>query len=75
MDIDECAQTPPICDLLTVCSNLPGRFTCTACPAGYRGDGVSGCKLQTTCAVNNGGCDQLQVSKAASAAAEMSLSP
>jgi hypothetical protein len=43
-DIDECKQQPAVCDALTQCTNTPGSFTCSACPAGYVGDGKAGCK-------------------------------
>lgn len=49
-----CATNNP-CDPLTTCSN--NGDTCSACPAGYKGSGKSGCKLISGCAVDNGGCD------------------
>lgn len=41
VDIDECADDP--CDSLVDCINLGGSFTCTACPAGYEGNGRDRC--------------------------------
>ena len=43
------------CDPLTTCSD--NGKTCSACPAGYKGSGKSGCKPISSCAKNNGGCD------------------
>ena len=43
------------CDPLTTCSN--NGKTCSACPAGYKGSGKSGCKPISSCEKNNGGCD------------------
>ena len=38
---DECAQTdPPLCPELTICSNAPGSYYCSACPPGYESDGT-----------------------------------
>lgn len=33
-DIDECAETPGICGINTVCTNVPGTFFCS-CPDGF----------------------------------------
>ncbi len=58
-DFDECANANGGCDLLTVCTNEPGTFSCGACPSGYTGDGASGCVDIDECMTNNGGCDVL----------------
>ncbi|GAB4568626.1 MAG: hypothetical protein Tsb0020_22290 [Haliangiales bacterium] len=47
-DIDECTQTPPLCDVNASCSNQPGSFTCQ-CDPGYLGDGES-CARPSSCA-------------------------
>lgn len=41
LDIDECEENP--CDNLTECNNSPGGFSCTPCPSGYEGTGLTGC--------------------------------
>lgn len=56
-DVDECAASPPPCDPETSCSNTFGGFQCSACPAGWRGSGVTGCTRESTCSIDNGGCD------------------
>ena len=38
LDIDECAASPPVCDINANCSNTRGSYICT-CRAGYTGDG------------------------------------
>jgi hypothetical protein len=43
IDIDEFAVNQGGCDSLTACTNLPGSRACGPCPAGYLGDGTSGC--------------------------------
>ena len=43
VDINECRGDSPPCDALTECINLSGGFTCSVCPPGFEGDGVSGC--------------------------------
>jgi hypothetical protein len=55
-DVDECAATPGLCDPLTTCVNSPGSWGCTDCPLGYKGSGQTGCKPETTCEEDNGGC-------------------
>ena len=55
-DVDECAATPGLCDPLTACVNSPGSWGCTECPSGYKGSGQTGCKPETTCEDDNGGC-------------------
>eukprot|EP00232_Nephroselmis_pyriformis_P030277 CAMPEP_0182856724 /NCGR_PEP_ID=MMETSP0034_2-20130328/2611_1 /TAXON_ID=156128 /ORGANISM="Nephroselmis pyriformis, Strain CCMP717" /LENGTH=3059 /DNA_ID=CAMNT_0024987855 /DNA_START=82 /DNA_END=9261 /DNA_ORIENTATION=- len=72
MDIDECAlctggggrrllafEEGCPCDTQTTCENSEGSFVCSSCPSGFRGDGLIGCKPETTCAESNGGCDAL----------------
>jgi hypothetical protein len=47
VDVDECATDADDCDELTECTNTPGGFTCSACPAGttdVAGDGKN-CQL------------------------------
>ena len=39
------AENLGVCDRLTECGNDDPGFTCTACPAGYVGDGTVGCCL------------------------------
>jgi hypothetical protein len=58
---DPCTVDNGGCDALTVCDSEQGRVTCGACPAGYSGDGTSGCVASAPgpCATNNGGCDAL----------------
>ena len=36
-----------------------GARACGGCPAGYKGSGETGCKKESACASNNGGCDAL----------------
>ncbi len=43
-DIDECTDSPNVCDMNADCTNTPGSYDCT-CRPGYTGDG-------TTCADN-----------------------
>jgi hypothetical protein len=57
-DIDECAVQP--CDVLTSCSNVDGSYVCDSCPVGYSGDGYAGCVDIDECAVENGGCGELE---------------
>jgi hypothetical protein len=42
-DINECTLNPSPCDVLTVCINSVGSFSCTPCPSGYSGTGVTAC--------------------------------
>ena len=44
VDINECATDNGGCDLRTTCTNFDGGRTCGACPAGFKGDGVTGCR-------------------------------
>ena len=66
-DVDECAlctngggrrllafEEGCPCDTQTTCENSEGSFSCSACPPGFRGDGLTGCKPETTCEENNG---------------------
>ena len=41
-DINECDQSPSVCNILATCSNTPGSFSCH-CNTGYTGDGVFNC--------------------------------
>jgi hypothetical protein len=54
----DCVRHNGGCDPLTVCSDNAGTHTCGACPAGYSGDGATGCHDIDECATNNGGCDR-----------------
>ena len=47
------------CDALTECTDGIDEVTCGGCPAGYSGDGESGCVEIDECATDNGGCDAL----------------
>lgn len=40
VDINECVETPTVCDVNAACTNLPGTFQCV-CNDGYEGPGVS----------------------------------
>lgn len=46
-NIDECLTDnggdSEACDSLTTCTDGVGSYTCSACPAGYSGDGKAGC--------------------------------
>jgi hypothetical protein len=42
-DVDECSLGRFGCDGLTRCTNTIGGHTCTPCPAGYSGEGETGC--------------------------------
>ncbi|KAK3261628.1 hypothetical protein CYMTET_29471 [Cymbomonas tetramitiformis] len=63
VDEDECSDgtlTNGGCDPKTACTNTVGGRECSDCPAGYLGDGESGCRPQgASCAEDNGGCDAL----------------
>jgi hypothetical protein len=41
---DDCKIQQGGCDPLTTCSASGGQRTCSACPAGFSGDGLTGCK-------------------------------
>jgi hypothetical protein len=41
-DVNECEHNR--CDRRTVCANLPGTFSCSPCPLGFTGTGVTGCR-------------------------------
>jgi outer membrane protein assembly factor BamB len=56
-DINECATNNGGCDPLVACTNLPGTFSCGACPSGYTGTGATFCLDINECDTNNGGCD------------------
>jgi FG-GAP-like repeat/EGF domain/Calcium-binding EGF domain len=48
------------CDPVTTCTPTgTATNTCGACPAGYTGDGTTGCVDINECATNHGGCDLL----------------
>lgn len=61
---DPCAPGSNPCDPLTRCASSrltpAARANCSACPAGFRGSGLTGCRPVVTCAAGNGGCDPLQ---------------
>jgi RHS repeat-associated protein len=59
VDIDECAGLTHVCDTLTSCNNSPGSFSCSACPAGYRGTGATSCVDIDECADEIDQCDAL----------------
>lgn len=44
VDINECRNISGVCDLHSICTNLPGHYECGACPVGYYGDGYSICE-------------------------------
>ncbi|XP_076437271.1 cubilin-like isoform X2 [Babylonia areolata] len=60
VDINECQTSSTHCssDPPVQCINLPGSFTCGACPPGYTGNGFR-CNDINECEVNNGGCSLL----------------
>jgi hypothetical protein len=41
---DDCKIQQGGCDPLTACSTTGSQRTCSACPAGFSGDGLTGCK-------------------------------
>jgi hypothetical protein len=41
---DDCSVQQGGCDPLTTCSVNAGQRTCSSCPVGYAGDGLTGCK-------------------------------
>jgi len=43
VDIDECALDTDQCPITATCTNTPGGFTCTDCPAGYENGGQDSC--------------------------------
>ncbi|KAK3256764.1 hypothetical protein CYMTET_34118, partial [Cymbomonas tetramitiformis] len=68
-DIDECATDNGGCWYLdethnTECVNLvvsgsePQGMQCSACPAGFKGTGMTGCVPESVCSENHGGCWQ-----------------
>ncbi|XP_044726579.1 cubilin-like [Chrysoperla carnea] len=60
VDIDECAGDHPHCSVspLVKCVNVPGKYYCGSCPAGYTGTGYY-CTDVDECLQNNGGCSML----------------
>ncbi|KAK3232840.1 hypothetical protein CYMTET_56831, partial [Cymbomonas tetramitiformis] len=76
--MDECAAggDAGVCDPLTACVNTNGSHTCTHCPDGYRGTGISGCRqITTACQNQNGGCDPLTACTEPSADAGEAAAP
>ncbi|GAB1597691.1 tolloid-like protein 2, partial [Argonauta hians] len=59
-DIDECSSRGSPCfkHSQVTCYNTPGSFHCSACPAGFTGNGFS-CMDINECEVNNGGCSRV----------------
>jgi hypothetical protein len=58
-ELDPCLNNGG-CDAHVSCSPLPGGGReCGDCPAGYTGDGESGCVDVNECDASNGGCDPL----------------
>jgi hypothetical protein len=55
----DCVTNNGGCDPRTTCNAFVGGHTCGPCPAGYSGDGATGCVDIDECATNNGGCDPL----------------
>ncbi|HEX6766637.1 MAG TPA: EGF domain-containing protein, partial [Polyangiaceae bacterium] len=48
------------CDARTTCTpTTNGGHLCGPCPAGYGGNGATGCSNIDECSTNNGGCDPL----------------
>jgi len=58
-DINECRTRNGGCDPLTACMNIPGTRTCSDCPTGYSGSGLTACVDVNECSSANGGCDAL----------------
>lgn len=54
-----CAQDNGGCDALTTCADSAAGVTCGPCPAGYDGDGRSGCVDIDECAAGTHDCDPL----------------
>jgi hypothetical protein len=52
----DCVTDNGGCDVLTVCNGIAPTHSCSACPAGYSGNGVAGCSDIDECATNNGAC-------------------
>jgi len=57
-EIDECLLSGA-CDPLTNCTNVPGGYQCSECPAGYDGNGKTGCIAICNPACENGGTCQI----------------
>ncbi|KAG2458363.1 ALAT2 aminotransferase, partial [Polypterus senegalus] len=55
LDVDECAETPGLCDGIGVCENALGSYRCV-CQLGYRGNGTH-CEDENECASGKHGCD------------------
>lgn len=58
---NECLTDNGGCDPHSACAPSVGGHTCGACPAGYTGDGATGCLDIDECATNSAGCDPLTV--------------
>ena len=64
--VDPCSTDNGGCDALTSCTDDEGMAVCGECPAGYLGDGLTGCEVDA-CATDNGGCDALRLCTSANA--------
>ncbi|KAK3246925.1 hypothetical protein CYMTET_43554, partial [Cymbomonas tetramitiformis] len=67
-DVDECQDgasggcwkgTEEDAEAGPVCINTLGGHSCSACPAGFLGTRLAGCRMSASCADSNGGCDPL----------------